>query len=90
MKVSLLELYNEEITDLLAPDELKSSGDEKPKKGLTLLEDIKSGGILVRGLEEALVNSSTEIYQLLDKGTARRRTAETLLNKQSRWPIPVL
>ncbi len=35
------------------------------------------------GLEEIIVKSSADIYTLLDRGSAKRRTAETLLNKQS-------
>ncbi|PKA46272.1 125 kDa kinesin-related protein [Apostasia shenzhenica] len=81
MKVTFLELYNEEITDLLAPEESKSL-DSKPRKPLALMEDGK-GGVFVRGLEEEMVHSSSEIYRILDKGSAKRRTAETLLNKQS-------
>ncbi|EFJ25853.1 hypothetical protein SELMODRAFT_413860 [Selaginella moellendorffii] len=83
VKVTFLELYNEEITDLLAPEELsKVMGDEKQKKPLALMEDGK-GGVLVRGLEEEIVTSANEIYSLLDRGSSKRRTAETLLNKQS-------
>lgn len=82
MKVTFLELYNEEITDLLAPDELKFSPDDKSKKPIALMEDGK-GAVFVRGLEEEIVRSATEIYKILDKGSAKRRTAETLLNKQS-------
>ncbi|OAY85534.1 125 kDa kinesin-related protein [Ananas comosus] len=81
MKVTFLELYNEEITDLLAPDESKFSED-KSKKPIALMEDGK-GGVFVRGLEEEVVYSAGEIYKILDKGSAKRRTAETLLNKQS-------
>jgi len=29
------------------------------------------------------VKNKTDIYALLDRGSAKRRTAETLLNKQS-------
>ena len=85
MKVTFLELYNEEITDLLAPEDLmnRSILDDKQKKPIALMEDGK-GGVLVRGLEEEIVYSATEIYSLLDRGSAKRRTAETLLNKQSR------
>ncbi|OEL24829.1 Kinesin-like protein KIN-5A [Dichanthelium oligosanthes] len=50
MKVSFLELYNEELTDLLAPEESKFS-DDKSKKPMALMEDGK-GGVFVRGLEE--------------------------------------
>ncbi|KAJ0978494.1 hypothetical protein J5N97_013968 [Dioscorea zingiberensis] len=81
MKVTFLELYNEEITDLLAMEESKLT-DDKSKKPIALMEDGK-GGVLVRGLEEEIVSSAGEIYKILDKGSAKRRTAETLLNKQS-------
>ncbi|KAK7244878.1 hypothetical protein RIF29_39707 [Crotalaria pallida] len=83
VKVTFLELYNEEITDLLAPEELsKVSLEEKQKKQLPLMEDGK-GGVLVRGLEEEIVASASEIFTLLERGSSKRRTAETLLNKQS-------
>ncbi|KAH0721720.1 hypothetical protein KY284_006750 [Solanum tuberosum] len=83
VKVTFLELYNEEITDLLAPDDLsKVSVEDRQKKQLPLMEDGK-GGVLVRGLEEEIVTSASEIFALLERGSAKRRTAETLLNKQS-------
>ncbi|KAM0953240.1 putative plus-end-directed kinesin ATPase [Dioscorea sansibarensis] len=81
MKVTFLELYNEDLTDLLAPEESKIS-DEKSKRPIALMEDGK-GGVFVRGLEEEVVCSASEIYKILDRGSSRRRTAETLLNKQS-------
>ncbi|CAL9025917.1 unnamed protein product [Prunus brigantina] len=46
------------------------------------MEDGK-GGVLVRGLEEEIVTSASEIFTLLERGSSKRRTAETLLNKQS-------
>ncbi|XP_078152877.1 P-loop containing nucleoside triphosphate hydrolases superfamily protein [Carex rostrata] len=83
VKVTFLELYNEEITDLLAPEELsKVALEERQKKPLPLMEDGK-GGVLVKGLEEEIVTSAHEIFALLERGSAKRRTAETLLNKQS-------
>ncbi|GFQ04640.1 125 kDa kinesin-related protein [Phtheirospermum japonicum] len=83
VKVTFLELYNEEITDLLAPEDLsKAAQEDKQKKQLPLMEDGK-GGVLVRGLEEEIVTSASEIFTLLERGSAKRRTAETLLNKQS-------
>ena len=71
MKVSFLELYNEELTDLLAPEESKFS-DDKSKKPMALMEDGK-GGVLVRGLEEELVSSAAEIYRILERGSAKRK-----------------
>ncbi|XP_060201161.1 kinesin-like protein KIN-5C [Lycium barbarum] len=83
VKVTFLELYNEEITDLLAPEDLsKVALEDRQKKQLPLMEDGK-GGVLVRGLEEEIVTSASEIFTLLERGSAKRRTAETLLNKQS-------
>ncbi|KAF5744663.1 kinesin-related protein [Tripterygium wilfordii] len=82
MKVSFLELYNEEITDLLAPEEVSKFIDDKSKKPIALMEDGK-GGVFVRGLEEEIVCTANEIYKILERGSAKRRTAETLLNKQS-------
>ncbi|KAM0999623.1 hypothetical protein ACFX15_006112 [Malus domestica] len=82
MKVTFLELYNEEISDLLAPDENTKFVDDKSKKPIALMEDGK-GGVFVRGLEEEIVCTANEIYKILEKGSAKRRTAETLLNKQS-------
>ncbi|XP_020698000.1 kinesin-like protein KIN-5A [Dendrobium catenatum] len=81
MKVSLLEIYNEEIIDLLAPDEWESS-DDKLTKPIALMEDGK-GGVFVKGMEEEIVRSADEIYRILDKTSARRQTVETLLNKRS-------
>ncbi|KAL2899206.1 Kinesin-like protein KIN-5D [Bienertia sinuspersici] len=82
MKVSHLELYNEDLTDLLAPEECSKFVDDKSKKPLALMEDGK-GGVFVRGLEEEIVTTADEIYKILEKGSAKRRTAETFLNKQS-------
>lgn len=83
VKVTFLELYNEEITDLLAPEEIsKVALEDRQKKQLPLMEDGK-GGVLVRGLEEEIVANASEIFTLLERGSAKRRTAETLLNKQS-------
>ncbi|KAK9822824.1 hypothetical protein WJX81_005423 [Elliptochloris bilobata] len=74
VKCSFLELYQEESSDLLAV------GDAANAK-LRMLED--RGGVVVQGLEEIIVRGARDIYALLDRGSAKRRTAETLLNKQS-------
>ncbi|KAH7656831.1 Plus-end-directed kinesin ATPase protein [Dioscorea alata] len=56
--------------------------DERSKRSIALMEDGK-GGVFVRGLEEEVVCSASEIYKILDRGSSKRQTAETLLNKQS-------
>lgn len=83
MKVTFLELYNEEVTDLLAQeDSSRSSSDDKQKKHFSLMEDGK-GCVVLRGLEEEVVYSANDIYALLERGSSKRRTADTLLNKRS-------
>jgi len=74
VKCCFLELYNEEITDLLA---MGTSSDPKVR----ILED--RSGVNMQGLEEPHVKTAADIFTLLETGNARRRTAETLLNKQS-------
>ncbi|MBA0660865.1 hypothetical protein Goklo_012814 [Gossypium klotzschianum] len=82
MKATFLELYNEEITDLLAPEESSRYAEDRQRKPISLMEDGK-GCVIVRGLEEEAVYSANEIYALLERGAAKRRTADTLLNKRS-------
>ncbi|KAL7136508.1 hypothetical protein ABFS83_10G035900 [Erythranthe nasuta] len=82
MKVTFSELYNEEITDLLAAEDQVKSTEERQKKPISLMEDGK-GSVIIRGLEEEAVYSANEIYSLLERGASRRRTADTLLNKRS-------
>lgn len=88
MKATFLELYNEEIIDLFASDDHNKFAEDKIKRPISLMEDGK-GGAVIRGLEEEVVYSANEIYGLLERGSAKRRTADTMLNKQSRyyWPI---
>ena len=74
VKVSFLELYNEEITDLLAPGEIsKVALEERQKKTLQIMVDSK-GVASVRGLEEKTVTNCNEILSLLESGSGKRRT----------------
>lgn len=43
------------------------------------------GSIIIHGMEEITVNNKDEIYQILERGAARRQTAATLMNATSRW-----
>jgi kinesin family protein 11 len=78
VKCSFLELYNEEITDLLAAGDADSP--KQPK--VRIMEDPRAG-VVMQGLEEPHVKTAADIFGLLETGNAKRRTAETLLNKQS-------
>ncbi|KAE8719096.1 Diaminopimelate epimerase family protein isoform 1 [Hibiscus syriacus] len=86
MKVTFLELYNEEITDFLAPDESPRYAEDRQRKPISLLEDGK-GCVIMRGLEEEAVYTANEIYTILERGAAKRCTADALLNKRSRLDL---
>ncbi|XP_023188759.1 kinesin-like protein KIF11 [Xiphophorus maculatus] len=77
VKVSLLEIYNEELFDLLSPT-------EDVNERLQLFDDPHNKrGVVVKGLEEVVVHNKNEVYQILERGAAKRRTASTLMNAYS-------
>lgn len=77
VRVNFLELYNEELFDLLSP-----SGSDAAK--IKLYEDTsKRGSVIIHGLEEVTVRNKTEVYKILEKGSERRQTAATLMNANS-------
>lgn len=45
-------------------------------------------GVVVKGLEEVTVHNKDEVYQILERGSAKRRTASTLMNAYSRLTPP--
>lgn len=78
VRVSFLELYNEELFDLLAPIE------DTKTKTLRLFEDShRKGSVIIQGLEEVLVNNKQEVYAVLERGSQQRKTAATLMNATS-------
>ncbi|EEA08311.1 kinesin motor domain-containing protein [Cryptosporidium muris RN66] len=74
VRVSYLEIYNEELSDLLSDEKvsLKIYDDTSGKRGLN-----------VDKLEEMPVNKAQDIFNILSTAVRKRRTAETLLNKCS-------
>ncbi|XP_014468318.1 PREDICTED: bipolar kinesin KRP-130-like isoform X2 [Dinoponera quadriceps] len=76
VRVSFLELYNEELFDLLSPSDDASK--------IRLYEDsTRKGSVIIHGLEEVTVHNKNEVYKILEKGSERRQTAATLMNAQS-------
>jgi len=76
VRVSFLELYNEEIFDLL------SGNDDHTK--LRLYEDgQKRGSVIIQGLEEVQVRDKREVFKILERGSIKRQTAETKMNANS-------
>ncbi|CAH2052903.1 unnamed protein product [Thlaspi arvense] len=71
-RCSFLEIYNEQITDLLDPSQ----------KNLMIREDVKSG-VYVENLTEGYVKNLKDLSQLLIKGLSNRRTGATSVNAES-------
>ena len=44
----------------------------------------KKNSVTISGLEEVIVQSKHEVYQIMEKGSERRKTAATLMNASSR------
>nr|XP_009416596.1 PREDICTED: kinesin-like protein KIN-12B [Musa acuminata subsp. malaccensis] len=71
-RCSFLEIYNEQITDLLEPTQ----------RNLQIREDVRTG-VYVDYLTEEYVSTVKDVNNLLMKGLANRRTGATSINVES-------
>lgn len=78
VKCSYIELYNEELRDLLAPEYKDSVGSV-----IKIFDDSAKKGVHVQGVEEAGLCNLKDGLAALAKGTNRRQTAETKMNSES-------
>jgi len=73
IRCSYLEIYNEEVRDLLSKTvDKKLELKENPEKG-----------VYVKDLNQVIVKSITEIESYMEAGTNNRKTGETAMNKDS-------
>jgi len=72
MRCTPPQLYNEDINDLLAPDNLKLP-----------IHESKEAGVYVAGLREDIVVSVEQVMQLLSEGEANRHIGATKMNEGS-------
>uniref|UniRef100_A0A915DTJ2 Kinesin-like protein n=1 Tax=Ditylenchus dipsaci TaxID=166011 RepID=A0A915DTJ2_9BILA len=76
VRVSYIEMYNEQIYDLL------STSESSQTDSLRIFDD-KNKGVSIVGMEEVAVRNRSEVYTLLKRGAEKRRTASTLMNINS-------
>ncbi|XWS25486.1 hypothetical protein CRYUN_Cryun27aG0072000 [Craigia yunnanensis] len=72
IRISYMEIYNEEINDLFAVENQK----------LQIHESLERG-VFVAGLREEIVNSSEQVMKLLELGEVNRHFGETNMNARS-------
>jgi len=73
VRASYLEIYNEEIRDLLS---------KNPKAKLEL-KDHPDGGVFVKDLSNMIVKGVADLQQVMEVGQRNRSTAATLMNNES-------
>ncbi|KAI9256630.1 P-loop containing nucleoside triphosphate hydrolase protein [Phascolomyces articulosus] len=76
VKVSFVEIYNEELIDLLNP----ALPSERPP--ITIREDVK-GQIYWTGVKEMTVHNADDVMTYLQQGTLNRATGATDMNEKS-------
>ena len=74
LRASYIELYNENIIDLLSP---------QVGKELSLSEGKKKGEVVINGLTEMAVRTEDEVRRLLKTGEDRRKVGGTDWNHRS-------
>jgi kinesin family protein 11 len=94
VKISFIELYNEELRDLLASDlaapttllqpmAMTAKDARGAEGGLKIFDDATKRGVFIQGLEEVAVKDSKTALALLTKGSERRQIAATKFNDHS-------
>eukprot|EP01018_Ginkgo_biloba_P020974 Gb_16151 [translate_table: standard] len=72
IRVSFMEIYNEEIKDLLSPENCKLEIHENQERG-----------VFVAGLKELVVSSPQQVLAILECGEVHRHFGETNMNASS-------
>ncbi|MEW5312719.1 MAG: hypothetical protein WDW38_004332 [Sanguina aurantia] len=72
IRVSYMELYNEEVNDLLAPENVKLP-----------VHESKENGVYICGLREDIVTTPEQVLSLLDEGESHRHIGSTKMNETS-------
>ncbi|KAI9018542.1 hypothetical protein CLU79DRAFT_818917 [Phycomyces nitens] len=80
--VSFLELYNEELIDLLSPHHKRKGLPSTAHSEVTIREDV-AGNIYWSGVKEELCTSPKELLGYLEKGSLCRTTGSTDMNTVS-------
>ncbi|KAL2185234.1 kinesin-domain-containing protein [Thermothelomyces heterothallicus CBS 203.75] len=78
LRASYVEIYNEQLRDLLSPDNVPPH----ERATVTIREDVR-GNIILTGLRQVEVNSVEELMSVLNQGSTLRQTDATAINARS-------
>lgn len=78
MKATYLEIYNEQLRDLLVPEHTPT----QDRGNVAIREDVK-GNIILTGLRQVDINSVEDLMNALNFGSSIRQTDATAINAKS-------
>src|SRR3569833_1807571 len=78
LKATYVEIYNEQLRDLLIPEHVPAH----ERSAVTIREDAK-GNILLTGLRQVEINSVDDLMNALNFGSTLRQTDATAINARS-------
>jgi hypothetical protein len=78
LKATYVEIYNEQLRDLLIPDHVPAH----ERGTVTIREDVK-GNIILTGLRQVEINSVEDLMNALNFGSTLRQTDATAINARS-------
>ncbi|SJX65333.1 related to KIP1-kinesin-related protein [Sporisorium reilianum f. sp. reilianum] len=91
VKATFIELYNEELRDLLSLDSSASAAEpsssapatKDAQHGLRMYDDARGKGVVIQGLEEVALKDAAHGLTVLRRGSQKRQIAATNCNEQS-------
>ena len=78
LKATYVEIYNEQLRDLLIPEHVPAH----ERGTVTIREDVK-GNIILTGLRQVEINSVDDLMNALNQGSTLRQTDATAINARS-------
>ncbi|SNX87707.1 related to KIP1 - kinesin-related protein [Melanopsichium pennsylvanicum] len=87
VKATFIELYNEELRDLLSlessTESFPSAHKDSQQHNLRMYDDARGKGVVIQGLEEVALKDAAHGLTVLQRGSQKRQIAATNCNEQS-------
>lgn len=83
LKISYIEVYNEQIKDLLGIESSSSSSTTTPAPSIKLQFDPKQGCSVLSGVKEIVVTTPQQVFYYLKQGESQRHIGSTEMNEKS-------